>query len=155
MIQIKLNLNSKHSTKFYAFNGKAYILKPGSNTLNLEYEDYISLAKALGINPIENKPIEDTVEQDKSEIEDIRDNIEKTCTEPISEPLSEIDASSVDNNYTESENASSEPLVEEQAKLIDYSSWSTTKLKAEYKKITGNTCKLKKEEIINFLQEQK
>ena len=36
----------------------------------------------------------------------------------------------------------------------DYSAWSLKQLKSEYKKITGENCKLKKDDIISFLQER-
>ena len=37
---------------------------------------------------------------------------------------------------------------------VDYSAWSLKQLKSEYKKITGENCKLKKDDIISFLQER-
>ena len=47
-----------------------------------------------------------------------------------------------------------EKEVETEAKkeLIDYSSWPISRLKSKYKSVTGNVCKLKKDEIIEFLQ---
>lgn len=50
--------------------------------------------------------------------------------------------------------ATSEDNSQSDKDLPDYSTWSYTKLKAEYKSITGKSCKLKKEEVIQFLQEQ-
>ena len=44
---------------------------------------------------------------------------------------------------------------EARTKEIDYASMSYIKLKAEYKRITGKHCKLKKDELIQFLQEQR
>lgn len=38
-------------------------------------------------------------------------------------------------------------------KELDYTSMSYNELKAEYKRVTGQSCKLKKAEIIQFLQE--
>ena len=119
MIQLKLKLNSKKPTTVYAANGKTYQLNPGSNVLNLEYEDYLSLAKALGIKPVDNKKQEEPENKEKKE-----DN-------PSEEQ--EVD------------------LVNEGA---DYSAWSLKQLKSEYKKITGENCKLKKDDIILFLQER-
>ena len=67
MIQLKLKLNSKKPTTVYAANGKTYQLNPGSNVLNLEYEDYLSLAKALGIKPVDNKKQEEPENKEKKE----------------------------------------------------------------------------------------
>lgn len=121
MVKLKLTLNSTKPSTVYARNGKSYTLKPGSNTLNLEYEDYVSLAQALAINPVENK-----------------------------KPDAKED---IINNQNETQAQTPEPQNNSTTESIDYSTWSLTKLKAEYKSITGNTCKLKKEDIILFLQE--
>lgn len=43
--------------------------------------------------------------------------------------------------------------VEGTKKELDYTSMSYNELKAEYKRVTGQSCKLKKAEIIQFLQE--
>ena len=67
MIQLKLKLNSNKPTTVYAANGKTYQLNPGSNVLNLEYEDYLSLAKALGIKPVDNKKQEELENKEKKE----------------------------------------------------------------------------------------
>ena len=67
MIQLKLKLNSKKPTTVYAANGKTYQLNPGSNVLNLEYEDYLSLAKALGIKPVDNKKQEEPENKENKE----------------------------------------------------------------------------------------
>lgn len=56
--------------------------------------------------------------------------------------------------YASDEVATSEDNSQSDKDLPDYSTWSYTKLKAEYKSITGKSCKLKKEEVIQFLQEQ-
>ena len=119
MIQLKLKLNSKKPTTVYAANGKTYQLNPGSNVLNLEYEDYLSLAKALCIKPVDNKKQEEPENKEKKE-----------------------------DNPSEKQEVD---LVNEGA---DYSAWSLKQLKSEYKKITGENCKLKKDDIISFLQER-
>ena len=119
MIQLKLKLNSKKPTTVYAANGKTYQLNPGSNVLNLEYEDYLSLAKALGIKPVDNKKQEETENKEKKE-----------------------------------DNPSEEQEVDLVNECVDYSAWSLKQLKSEYKKITGENCKLKKDDIISFLQER-
>ena len=132
MIQLKLKLNSKKPTTVYAANGKTYQLNPGSNVLNLEYEDYLSLAKALGIKPVDNKKQEEPEnKEDRAEVKEESENKEKKEDNPSEEQ--EVD------------------LVNEG---VDYSAWSLKQLKSEYKKITGENCKLKKDDIISFLQER-
>lgn len=136
MVKLKLTLKSKHSSTVYATNGKSYRLQPGSNTLNLEYEDYLALAKSLGIKPVENKKDEDKVpEKEELKQETAKEEAKPTEPEPVAEP------------------ETAEEPVKEDAKEVDYSTWSYTKLKAEYKAITGKACKLKKDEVIAFLQE--
>ena len=117
MIQLKLKLNSKKPTTVYAANGKTYQLNPGSNVLNLEYEDYLSLAKALGIKPVDNKKQEEPENKEKKE-----DN-----------PSEEQE---------EHENKEDQTEVKEEQE------------ETENKKITGENCKLKKDDIISFLQER-
>ena len=171
MIQLKLKLNSKKPTTVYAVNGKTYLLKPGSNTLNLEYNDYLSLAKALGIKPVENKkdkataPAPEVKEDPKPAEEPAPVEEAKEEPEKVEEPAAEDPAPRTEEapaeepaKDAEPENeAVEEPAQEDEAPAaeeVDYSTWTTKQLKAEYKKITGETCKLKKEEIITFLQEQ-
>lgn len=57
MVVLKLKLSSEKPKKVYALNGRSYLLKPGSNTLNLEYNEYVSLAKALGITPVKQNDV--------------------------------------------------------------------------------------------------
>ena len=197
MIQLKLKLNSKKPTTVYAVNGKSYLLSPGSNILSLEYEDYLSLAKALGIKPVENKreevpakqqdsaPIEksnpEAKEEVKSELaeevksepaEEVKSEpAEEVKSEPAeevkSEPAEEVKSEPTEEVQVEPENveepkeeAVSEdkiedgPIEEVQAvEAVDYSTWTVKQLKAKYKEITGENCRLKKDEIISILQE--
>ena len=136
MIQLKLKLNSKKPTTVYAANGKTYQLNPGSNVLNLEYEDYLSLAKALGIKPVDNKKQEEPENKEKKE-----DNQAEEQEE-------------LDNKEKKEDNPSEEQAVDLVNAVADYSAWSLKQLKSEYKKITGENCKLKKDDIISFLQER-
>lgn len=171
MIQLKLKLNSKKPTTVYATNGKSYLLNPGSNVLNLEYEDYLSLAKALCIKPVDNKKNEDKVpaqEDKKPEIKDIPKEEpakEEAQSEPekVEEPIKEKEAS-VEDIKTEEPTPKEEPAAESEAteepveeakaeEVEDYSTWTLKQLKAKYKEITGESCKLKKDEVISFLQE--
>ena len=163
MIQLKLKLNSKKPTTVYAANGKTYQLNPGSNVLNLEYEDYLSLAKALGIKPVDNKKQEEPEnkednqaevkeesenKEDKAEEQEELDNKEKKEDNP-SEEQEELD-----NKEKKEDNPSEEQAVDLVNAGADYSAWSLKQLKSEYKKITGENCKLKKDDIISFLQER-
>ena len=153
MIQLKLKLNSKKPTTVYAANGKTYQLNPGSNVLNLEYEDYLSLAKALGIKPVDNKKQEEPENKEKkedntSEEQEELENKEKKEDNP-SEEQEELD-----NKEKKEDNPSEEQAVDLVNAGADYSAWSLKQLKSEYKKITGENCKLKKDDIISFLQER-
>jgi len=213
MVTLKLTLKSKKPSNVYALNGKAYRLQPGSNTLTLEYNDYLSLAKALGIKPVENpdaqkksskhtpsktvksepkkaddKPVkesapaaEEPVREDTPVIdESVKENtpavdeqveehvtdestaedapaiedapaVEEPADEPVEEPAVEDASAPADDVAPDEAPVDNEPT--EENKTVDYTTWSYTKLKAEYKRITGSNCKLKKAEVIQFLQE--
>ena len=162
MIQLKLKLNSNKPTTVYAANGKTYQLNPGSNVLNLEYEDYLSLAKALGIKPVDNKKQEEHEnKEDRAEVKEESENKEKKEDNP-SEEQEEIenkeDKAEVKEELENKEKKEDNPAEEQEVDLVnegvDYSAWSLKQLKSEYKKITGENCKLKKDDIISFLQER-
>ena len=187
MVKLQLTLKSDKPNFVHALNGKSFKLQPGANTLILEYDDYVSLATALGIKPIDNE-IKQDVECSR---DDHLDTHEQACThdEALDEHTFEtldssteteqpINTDNVDNadnvdnvDSTEQETIENtdEPSqgveiedsiesntveVETEAKkeLIDYSSWPISRLKSKYKSVTGNVCKLKKDEIIEFLQ---
>lgn len=179
MIQLKLKLNSKKPTTVYAANGKTYQLNPGSNVLNLEYEDYLSLAKALGIKPVDNKKQEEPENKEKkednqSEEQEDLENKEKKednpsekqeepenkeeQTEVKKEPENKKDQAEEQEELENKEKKEDNPSEEQEVDLVnggvDYSAWSLKQLKSEYKKITGENCKLKKDDIISFLQER-
>ena len=170
MIQLKLKLNSKKPTTVYAANGKTYQLNPGSNVLNLEYEDYLSLAKALGIKPVDNKKQEEPENKEKkednqAEVKEESENKEKK-EDNQTEEQEELDnkekkednpseeQEELDNKEKKEDNPSEEQAVDLVNEGADYSAWSLKQLKSEYKKITGENCKLKKDDIISFLQER-
>ena len=187
MVKLQLTLKSDKPNFVHALNGKSFKLQPGANTLILEYDDYVSLATALGIKPIDNE-IKQDVECSR---DDHLDTHEQACThdealdehafetlDSSTETEQHIDVDNVDNvenndntDSTEQEiiENTDEPSqdaeledsiesntveVETEAKkeLIDYSSWPISRLKSKYKSVTGNVCKLKKDEIIEFLQ---
>ena len=190
MVKLQLTLKSDKPNFVHALNGKSFKLQPGANTLILEYDDYVSLATALGIKPIDNE-IKQDVECSR---DDHLDTHEQACThdealdehaletlDSSTETEQHIDVDNVDNvdnvenndntdsteqNTIENTDESSQDAeledsiesntaeVETEAKkeLIDYSSWPISRLKSKYKSVTGNACKLKKDEIIEFLQ---
>ena len=166
MIQLKLKLNSKKPTTVYAANGKTYQLNPGSNVLNLEYEDYLSLAKALGIKPVDNKKQEEPENKEKKEDNQSEEQEEPENKEKKEDNQAEVKEESenkednqaevkeeLDNKEKKEDNPSEEQAVDLVNAGADYSVWSLKQLKSEYKKITGENCKLKKDDIISFLQE--
>ena len=171
MANIKFKLKAMRSVTVRALNGKPYTLKAGMNELELDYSDYVSLMKALGMKPLpmpksdntfkpaekkadikkdepkseEPVKVESKVEEPKME----EPKVEELKSESIEEP------ESVKEEVTEEEVKPEEPAGndEEAEKEVDYASMSYSQLKAEYKKVTGKSCKLKKDEIIQFLQE--
>lgn len=188
MVKLQLTLKSDKPNFVHALNGKSFKLQPGANTLILEYDDYVSLATALGIKPIDNE-IKQDVECSR---DDHLDTHEQACTHDSScdaaldehaletvdsstETEQHIDVDNVENNdnadSTEQdtientdessqdaeledsiESNTAEVETEAKKELIDYSSWPISRLKSKYKSVTGNVCKLKKDEIIEFLQ---
>ena len=187
MVKLQLTLKSDKPNFVHALNGKSFKLQPGANTLILEYDDYVSLATALGIKPIDNE-IKQDVECSR---DDHLDTHEQVCThdealdehaletlDSSTETEQHIDVDNVDNvensDNTDSteqntientdepsqdaeledsiESNTAEVETEAKKELIDYSSWPISRLKSKYKSVTGNVCKLKKDEIIEFLQ---
>ena len=187
MVKLQLTLKSDKPNFVHALNGKSFKLQPGANTLILEYDDYVSLATALGIKPIDNE-IKQDVECSR---DDHLDTHEQACThdealdehaletlDSSTETEQHIDVDNVDNvenndnidsteqNTIENtdepsqdaeledsiESNTAEVETEAKKELIDYSSWPISRLKSKYKSVTGNVCKLKKDEIIEFLQ---
>ena len=187
MVKLQLTLKSDKPNFVHALNGKSFKLQPGANTLILEYDDYVSLATALGIKPIDNE-IKQDVECSR---DDRLDTHEQACThdealdehaletlDSSTETEQHIDVDNVDNvenndnidsteqNTIENtdepsqdaeladsiESNTAEVETEAKKELIDYSSWPISRLKSKYKSVTGNVCKLKKDEIIEFLQ---
>jgi len=157
MVTLKLTLKSKRPSIVYALNGKAYRLMPGRNALQLEYEDYVSLAKALGIKYTASSDNKESSKQasDKKEAhtEDVAPVKEHTSEEL--KPEEHKSEESHSEEHVSDEQKSEDPVKDGvvDQKEPDYSSWSYTQLKAEYKAITGSACKMKKAEVIQFLQE--
>ena len=172
MAKINFKLNAIRSVTVRALNGKLYNLNSGVNSFELEYNDYAALLKALGMQP---KPEKKDAKQAK-----VSDSKELKDEEPVNDTTTQSDETALDEHTDESEvseevkedesldestneleaSQESETLcneldVKEDGKEADYASMSYTKLKAEYKRITGKQCKLKKDELIKFLQEHR
>ena len=184
MVKLQLTLKSDKPNFVHALNGKSFKLQPGANTLILEYDDYVSLATALGIKPIDNEIKQDvecshddhldTHEQvcihDESLDEHTFETLDSSTEteQPINtdntdnadnadsteqEIIENKDESSQDAELEDStESNTTEVETEAKKEVIDYSSWPISRLKSKYKSVTGNVCKLKKDEIIEFLQ---
>ena len=182
MAKINFKLNAIRSVTVRALNGKLYNLKSGVNSFELEYNDYAALLKALGMQP---KPEKKDVKQAKvSDSKELKENESIVAEEPVSDTSTvKSDETSSDEHIDESEVSTdeqevkedelfdesaseledeqdsevlgNEQEVKEDSKEADYASMSYTKLKAEYKRITGRQCKLKKDELIKFLQEHR
>lgn len=171
MSKIKFNLKSVCSITIKDANGKAYRLKQGTNTLELDTDDYLALTKSLGLKPtlLRNKQhtpkqvanpaaktnnVQDQQPKQAAQV-DNAPSLESDKVEEVVESVSESNTESTDEakeqDHAESADDTKE-LIDDTAH-IDYSTWSYNELKAEYKNITGNNCRLKKGEIIAFLQE--
>ena len=173
MAKINFKLNAMRSITVRALNGKLYNLKSGVNSFELEYNDYAALLKALGMQPKpEKKDVKQTKVSDSQELKD-EDSVNDTSitqsdetsldehndSSEVSEDEQEVKEDESLNESTdeletsqESETLCNELDVKEDSKEADYASMSYTKLKAEYKRITGKQCKLKKDELVKFLQ---
>lgn len=169
MAKINFKLNAIRSVTVRALNGKLYNLKSGVNSFELEYNDYAALLKALGMKP---KPEKKDVKQAKaSDSKELKDEELANDTSTAQSGETSVDEHTDEQEVKEDElfdesaseledEQDSEVLVNEQevkedSKKSDYASMSYTKLKAEYKRITGKQCKLKKDELIKFLQEHR
>ena len=169
MAKINFKLKAMRSVTVRALNGKLYNLKSGVNSFELEYNDYAALLKALGMKPkpekkdvkqakaSDSKELKDeelvndtsTAQSDETSVDEHTDEQEVKEDELFDESASELE------NEQDSEALCNEQEVKEDSKKSDYASMSYTKLKAEYKRITGKQCKLKKDELIKFLQEHR
>ena len=173
MAKINFKLKAIRSVTVRALNGKLYNLKSGVNSFELEYNDYAALLKALGMKPKpEKKDVKQAKASDSKELKD-EELVNDTSTAQydetsVDEHTDESEVSSdeqEDESFDESsdeleashesETLCNEQEVKEDSKKSDYASMSYTKLKAEYKRITGKQCKLKKDELIKFLQEHR
>ena len=169
MAKINFKLKAIRSVTVRALNGKLYNLKSGVNSFELEYKDYAALLKALGMKP---KPEKKSIKQTEvSDSKELKDNESITDEKPVNDTStthsdetssdehddeSEVqEDESLDESADESDALCNEQEVKEDSKEVDYASVSYTKLKSEYKRITGKQWKLKKDELIKFLQEHR
>lgn len=177
MVKLQLTLKSDKPNFVHALNGKSFKLQPGANTLILDYDDYVSLADALGIKPIENetKSVQERFNDECSDTLDTTDELaledESSTDDESTEQTGTVDDTaleSIEQETTENtevsetghelgddtESNTEEVEIEVKNESVDYSSWSLNRLKSKYKSVTGKTCKLKKDEIIEFLQDK-
>jgi hypothetical protein len=175
MAKFKFKLKAIRPITVRALNGRLHNLKAGINEFEMEYSDYVSLLKALGMKPLpEHKEVkhEDSVKDAVTQSdapgytseENKTDELESKVADPTFEQETLADEYSEEHVQHEadsevfvdkSEAKIEEHTADERNKEPDYYSMSYTKLKAEYKKITGKNCRLKKDELIQFLQEHK
>lgn len=169
MAKINFKLKAIRSVTVRALNGKLYNLKSGVNSFELEYNDYAALLKALGMKPKpEKKDVKQAKASDSKELKDeelVNDTStaqsdetsvdEHTDEQEVKEDESFDESTNELEDEQDSEALCNEQEVKEDSKKSDYASMSYTKLKAEYKRITGKQCKLKKDELIKFLQEHR
>ena len=169
MAKINFKLKAIRSVTVRALNGKLYNLKSGVNSFELEYNDYAALLKALGMKPKpEKKDVKQAKTSDSKELKDeelVNDTStaqsdetsvdEHTDEQEVKEDESFDESTNELEDEQDSEALCNEQEVKEDSKKSDYASMSYTKLKAEYKRITGKQCKLKKDELIKFLQEHR
>lgn len=169
MAKINFKLKAMRSVTVRALNGKLYNLKSGVNSFELEYNDYAALLKALGMKPKpEKKDVKQAKASDSKELKDeelVNDTStsqfdetsvgEHTDEQEVKEDESLDESDDELEDEQDSEVLDNEQEVKEDSKKSDYASMSYTKLKAEYKRITGKQCKLKKDELIKFLQEHR
>lgn len=179
MAKINFKLKAIRSVTVRALNGKLYNLKSGINSFELEYNDYAALLKALGMKPkLEKKDVKQAKVSDSKELKANESIIDEELVNDTS--TAQSDETSEDEHINESEVSSDEQEdesldestnefetaqesevsedeqeVQKDSKEDGYASMSYTKLKAEYKRITGKQCKLKKDELIKFLQEHR
>ena len=152
-MKLKLTLKSRHSSIVHSLNGKSYRLNPGVNVLNLNEDDYNALTKALGIKVNKESLNKCTEEQNKSLTKE--DATPSTIQEDSCKP--EEDNNIVDDNKEEPIEDLNNAIDKSEDNAcdfsVDYDSMTYNELKAEYKKVTGENCKLKKADVIAFLQE--
>lgn len=194
MVKLQLTLKSDKPNFIHALNGKSFKLQPGANTLILDYDDYVSLADALGIKPIENetKSVQEHVNDECSDTLDTLCTTDELASEDVSstddesteqtdtiddaalesseqtgtvddtalesieqETIESTETSEIGSESTDDTESNTEEVeIEVKNESVDYSSWSLNRLKSKYKSVTGKTCKLKKDEIIEFLQDK-
>ena len=164
MSKIKFKLKSVCTTYVKDTNGKLYKLNPGLNTLELNYDDYVSLATALGIrvkhksdtvvkhtsdsSKISESPVTESEQQSTA-----ADTVDSTDKDIVNDVVKD-NTNNGDTTDAADTDTNNEPIDNlDNLDTIDYSSWSYNKLKSEYKKITGTNCRLKKGDVIAFLQE--
>jgi hypothetical protein len=141
-----LKLKAVRSTVIHSLDGKHYRLHAGENVLTLEYKDYVALAKSLGLK-VDKEAKEDA---ECKIVSNTEDTITKVHREADNEALTEDTLVEQDKVTCCDEDSCN---FEQEDIKSDYASMSYNDLKNEYKRITSKSCRLKKDELITFLQE--
>ena len=159
MSKIKFKLKSVCTTYVKDTKGKLYKLNPGLNTLELDYDDYVSLATALGIRVKHNSDAaaKDSSDSSKHNEQLVTESYQQSTVKDTVDNVvkDDVDSTSDIDNTDKTDTETNDEVYDglDNSDVIDYYSWSYNKLKSEYKKITGTNCRLKKGDVIAFLQE--
>ena len=151
------------SEEDYTALTKTLGIKPTDNSVN---KDNTHRSEKLhsgnsGSVDISNKEVERvesvTSEETASKESDL--NSTEECSDDTKEPAKEITVDHAEEQaeeHTEEKADGSDSCNDSTAEVenkVDFNSMTYNELKAEYKKITGKNCKLKKPDLIKFLQE--
>lgn len=102
---------------------------------------------------VEDTPVENVEATQAESTEDTPVETTESAEVNSTECSEAAQAETVSTETTEATDDKPAENVEDTKKELDYTSMSYNELKAEYKRVTGQSCKLKKAEIIQFLQE--
>lgn len=174
--KVTLKLNVKRSTTVQSSDGTYYKLNSGKNVLRLTNDAYIALSKTLGLSSMREssiKPlVESTTECNNMHDACTEDSCNFTCNDECCSFTCTDGCCSFTPNKIKPESTDVISILEQVAKESkeshsnntktpseiaedNLSSLSYAKLKAMYKEVTGKSCKLKRDELLKFLQEHK
>lgn len=122
-------------------------------TERLKNKNKLKTSEATEDTPVENVEATQTESTEDAPVE-TTESAEVNLTE--SSEVAQVETASTEATEDKPvETTEDKPAenVEDTKKELDYTSMSYNELKAEYKRVTGQSCKLKKAEIIQFLQE--
>lgn len=178
--KVTLKLNVKRSTTVQSSDGTYYKLNSGKNVLRLTNDAYIALSKTLGLSSMLESSAKQLIESPTE-----CDNMQDVCTEdscnftyndacndeccsftctdgccsftPNKIKPESTDVISILEQVAKESKESRSNNTKTPSEIIEdnLSSLSYAKLKAMYKEVTGKSCKLKRDELLKFLQEHK